>query len=518
MNTYNNSEHNAPDQRTQTEQHLSKADAAFDPIAYMTQPRLLTISLGLTRIRRLMHLLGNPQQQLRFVHIAGTNGKGSTAAYIHSILCSAGYKTGLFTSPYIINFEERIRINDASIPLNVLHDIGLRVRDAALRVQQECNEHPTEFELITAAALLYFAQERCDIVVLEVGLGGRLDSTNVISTPDVAVITRIGLDHMALLGSTCEEIAHEKAGIIKDGGHVVAWNDENASVNKVFQDACRTHHATLIMPSFEQVQCLGITELSVAHKEEAPAPAHDAAPASDPAPASAPTAAPVPEPVPSVPYENVMQRFSYQGEQYKTHLLGSYQPYNAVLAIEAARVLRSRGFTIPQTALHEGIASTRWLGRFDVRSTCNDWRCVVCDGGHNPQGARALAQSIDRAFPHTKCVFVMSVLADKNYEAMIDALLDYACLWVCVTPPSSRALSAHDACACVSRKAHERNATFSVCEARSYDDAITIIQNSAASQGVPVIFFGSLYALKDTYNSLCSSGVLPSTPWGVSKK
>lgn len=481
MNTYNNSEHNAPDQRTQTEQHLSKADAAFDPIAYMTQPRLLTISLGLTRIRRLMHLLGNPQQQLRFVHIAGTNGKGSTAAYIHSILCSAGYKTGLFTSPYIINFEERIRINDASIPLNVLHDIGLRVRDAALRVQQECNEHPTEFELITAAALLYFAQERCDIVVLEVGLGGRLDSTNVISTPDVAVITRIGLDHMALLGSTCEEIAHEKAGIIKDGGHVVAWNDENASVNKVFQDACRTHHATLIMPSFEQVQCLGITELSV-------------------------------------PYENVMQRFSYQGERYETHLLGSYQPYNAVLAIEAARVLRSRGFTIPQTALHEGIASARWLGRFDVHSTCNEWRCVVCDGGHNPQGARALAQSIDRAFPHTKCVFVMSVLADKNYEAMIDALLDYACLWVCVTPPSSRALSAHDACACVSRKAHERNATFSVCEARSYDDAITIIQNSAASQGVPVIFFGSLYALKDTYNSLCSSGVLPSTPWGVSKK
>lgn len=481
MNTYNNSEHNAPDQRTQTEQHLSKADAAFDPIAYMTQPRLLTISLGLTRIRRLMHLLGNPQQQLRFVHIAGTNGKGSTAAYIHSILCSAGYKTGLFTSPYIINFEERIRINDASIPLNVLHDIGLRVRDAALRVQQECNEHPTEFELITAAALLYFAQERCDIVVLEVGLGGRLDSTNVISTPDVAVITRIGLDHMALLGSTCEEIAHEKAGIIKDGGHVVAWNDENASVNKVFQDACRTHHATLIMPSFEQVQCLGITELSV-------------------------------------PYENVMQRFSYQGERYETHLLGSYQPYNAVLAIEAARVLCSRGFTIPQTALHEGIASARWLGRFDVRSTCNEWCCVVCDGGHNPQGARALAQSIDRAFPHTKCVFVMSVLADKNYEAMIDALLDYACLWVCVTPPSSRALSAHDACACVSRTAHERNATFSVCEAHSYDDAITIIQNSAASQGVPVIFFGSLYALKDTYNSLCSSGVLPSTPWGVSKK
>lgn len=481
MNTYNNSEHNAPDQRTQTEQHLSKADAAFDPIAYMTQPRLLTISLGLTRIRHLMHLLGNPQQQLRFVHIAGTNGKGSTAAYIHSILCSAGYKTGLFTSPYIINFEERIRINDASIPLNVLHDIGLRVRDAALRVQQECNEHPTEFELITAAALLYFAQERCDIVVLEVGLGGRLDSTNVISTPDVAVITRIGLDHMALLGSTCEEIAHEKAGIIKDGGHVVAWNDENASVNKVFQDACRTHHATLIMPSFEQVQCLGITELSV-------------------------------------PYENVMQRFSYQGERYETHLLGSYQPYNAVLAIEAARVLRSRGFTIPQTALHEGIASARWLGRFDVHSTCNEWRCVVCDGGHNPQGARALAQSIDRAFPHTKCVFVMSVLADKNYEAMIDALLDYACLWVCVTPPSSRALSAHDACACVSRTAHERNATFSVCEAHSYDDAITIIQNSAASQGVPVIFFGSLYALKDTYNSLCSSGVLPSTPWGVSKK
>ena len=387
----------------------------------------------------------------------------------------------MFTSPYIINFEERIRVNDTPIARDALHDVGLRVRDAALRVQQECNEHPTEFELITAAALLYFAQQRCDIVVLEVGLGGRLDSTNVISTPDVAVITRIGLDHMAFLGSTCEEIAHEKAGIIKDGGRVVAWNDTNTSVNKVFQDACHKHHATLFMPSFEQVQCLGIAE-------------------------------------PSVPYENVTQRFSYQGEAYHTHLLGSYQPYNAVLALEAARVLRSRGFTISQTALHEGIASARWLGRFDVRSTCNDWRCVVCDGGHNPQGARALAQSIDRVFPHTKCVFVMSVLADKNYEAMIDALLDYACLWVCVTPPSPRALSAHDACTCVSRKAHERNATFSVCEAHSYDDAIAIVENSAAAQGVPVIFFGSLYALKDTYASLHSSGVLPSTPWGVSKK
>lgn len=510
MNTFTNSEHNAPDQSAQTEPRLSKADAAFDPIAYMTQPRLLTISLGLTRIRRLMQLLGNPQQQLRFVHIAGTNGKGSTAAYIHAILRAAGYKTGLFTSPYIINFEERIRVNDTPIALDALHDVGLRVRDAALRVQQECNEHPTEFELITAAALLYFAQERCDIVVLEVGLGGRLDSTNVISTPDVAVITRIGLDHMAFLGSTCEEIAHEKAGIIKDGGRVVAWNDTNTSVNKVFQDACRAHHATLVMPSFEQVQCLGITEPSVAHKEEEPASDSVLAPAT-PQP-------PIPASAPSVPYENVTQRFSYQGEAYHTHLLGSYQPYNAVLALEAARVLRSRGFTIPQTALHEGIASARWLGRFDVRSTCNDWRCVVCDGGHNPQGARALAQSIDRAFPHTKCVFVMSVLADKNYEAMIDALLDYACLWVCVTPPSPRALSAHTACTCVSRKAHERNATLSVCEAHSYDDAIAIVENSAAAQGVPVIFFGSLYALKDTYASLHSSGVLPSTPWGVSKK
>ena len=510
MNTFTNSEHNAPRQRAQTEPRLSKADAAFDPIAYMTQPRLLTISLGLTRIRRLMQLLGNPQQQLRFVHIAGTNGKGSTAAYIHAILCSAGYKTGLFTSPYIINFEERIRVNDTPIALDALHDVGLRVRDAALRVQQECNEHPTEFELITAAALLYFAQERCDIVVLEVGLGGRLDSTNVISTPDVAVITRIGLDHMAFLGSTCEEIACEKAGIIKDGGRVVAWNDTNASVNKVFQDACHKHHATLFMPSFEQVQCLGITEPSVAPKEEEPTP--------DSVLASETPQALISASAPSVSYENVTQRFSYQGEAYHTHLLGSYQPYNAVLALEAARVLRSRGFTISQTALHEGIASARWLGRFDVRSTCNDWRCVVCDGGHNPQGARALAQSIDRVFPHTKCVFVMSVLADKNYEAMIDALLDYACLWVCVTPPSPRALSAHDACTCVSRKAHERNGTFSVCEAHSYDDAIAIVENSAAAQGVPVIFFGSLYALKDTYASLHSSGVLPSTPWGVSKK
>lgn len=176
-----------------------------------------------------MEILGNPQDSLKCVHVAGTNGKGSTCAFIESILRCAGYKTGLFTSPYIEKFEERIRVNNENIPLDRLTEITLRVKDAAEQVDAEQGEHPTEFELMTAVAFVYFAEEKCDYCVIEVGLGGRLDSTNII-TPVVSVITKIGMDHTAMLGDTIEKIAAEKAGIIKPGIPVVIAPNQPSTI------------------------------------------------------------------------------------------------------------------------------------------------------------------------------------------------------------------------------------------------------------------------------------------------
>ena len=194
----------------------------FDPIAYINEPRWQQSRYGLERTQELLERLGRPQDRLKFVHVSGTNGKGSTCAFIESVLREAGYKTGLFTSPYIITFEERIRVNGENISLGDLRDVTIDVREHAEAMADETGEHPTEFELMTAVAFEHFARSGCDIVVAEVGLGGRLDSTNIIENPEACVIVRIGLDHTELLGDTMAAVATEKAGIIKPGAKVVS--------------------------------------------------------------------------------------------------------------------------------------------------------------------------------------------------------------------------------------------------------------------------------------------------------
>ena len=221
----------------------------FDAIEYINTPRWLTSRLGLERIRELLDRLGRPQDRLKFVHVAGTNGKGSTCAFAASILAEAGFKTGLFTSPYVETFHERIRVNGRNISDEDLAAVTLRVRECAEAMEAEGGEHPTEFELMTAVALVYFAHVGCDIVVLEVGLGGRLDSTNVIAAPEVAAIVSIALDHTNLLGNTLAEIAHEKAGIVKKGSTVVSWPQEPSAM-EVVEDAARRAGDKLVVPDF----------------------------------------------------------------------------------------------------------------------------------------------------------------------------------------------------------------------------------------------------------------------------
>lgn len=428
--------------------------AEFDPVAYINEPRWQEVRPGLERIAELLDRMGRPQDRLKFVHVAGTNGKGSTCAYIAGILQAAGYRTGLFTSPYIIDFEERIRVNGQNIPTGDLRDVTLYVREHAEAMAAESGEHPTEFELMTAVAFEHFARSKCEIVVCEVGLGGRLDSTNIIEAPEACVITRLGLDHTGFLGDTLEAIAHEKAGIIKPGAVVVAWPQEDEAAMRVIRDKAASCGCDLVVPDFDGLLISPVDE-------------------------------------------NGVRRFHYDGRVFFTRLLASYQPSNAALAIETADALRNRGWNIAYDPdMTGGIYQTAWPGRFEVVST--EKSVVIVDGGHNPQGARALADSLRDVFPGQKATFVMSVLADKDYEAMIAEVLPLASAFVCVTPPNPRKLEATDLAAAV--RAQAGNADLRIEVTSDFGEAIEKARQIA---GLGIICaFGSLYSISEIKKAL----------------
>lgn len=436
----------------------------FDPIAYINTPRWQASRLGLERIRELLERLGRPQDKLKFVHVAGTNGKGSVCAYLAFILKAAGYRTGLFTSPYIERFEERICVDGEMIGADDLRDATLAVREHAEAMALETGDHPTEFELMTAVALMHFARCGCDIAVLEVGLGGRLDSTNVIDAPEACVIARIGLDHTALLGNTLAEIAGEKAGIIKDGCPVVSWPQEPEAM-AVIERAAAAHGCQLHVPAFSQLQ-----EGSIRW------PCEDAA-------LAAPSRA-----------------FSYGPfADLRTRLIGSYQPQNAAVALETAEVLRAGGWRISDEAVREGIALAAWPGRFEVveGGTAPDSFAIVVDGGHNPQGARALADSLAEAFPRRKPVFVIGVLEDKAYPEMLEAVLPLGSAFVCVTPESPRALPAHKLARAIRWTGQDLlgcSACVNPVVARDFEDAVARARQLAGPEGL-ICAFGSLYSV-----------------------
>ncbi len=353
------------------------AEESFDPKKYLQQGAWRGMKLGLHRTEELLERLGRPQDSLRIVHVAGTNGKGSTCAFMASILQAAGYRTGLFTSPYILRFNERMQVNNTDISDAELYEVALAVRNAA----EAMDEHPTAFERTTVAALLYFARAGCDMVVFEVGLGGRLDSTNVVN-PLLCAITPISLDHTHILGDTIEAIAAEKAGIIKEGVPVVCAAQVKEA-ERVIRNRAQEVHAPVIMPRFERI---------CAHAE------------------------------------GFHRVFSYDGIDVRLRLAGVYQPSNAVLAIEMARLLRVCGCDIPDAAIISGLETTFWRGRFEVVS---ESPAVIVDGGHNTEGARVLAASLREYFSRGSVNFAMSVLRDKNYRAMLGELVPTARRFFC---------------------------------------------------------------------------------------
>ena len=348
---------------------------------------------GLSRERALLEKLDNPEQALKFVHIAGTNGKGSTAAMLASMLRRAGYRTGLYTSPYILRFNERMQVNGAPISDEALCDLTEYVRPFA----DALPEHPTEFELITAMGFEYFRREQCDIVVCEVGMGGDWDATNVIENTECAVITNIGLDHTKYLGDTVEAIARTKAGIVKPGRPCVLYR-QRASVEAVIAKACREKGAPLIRADFGAL-----------------APVSDALEG---------------------------QRFDWGDlKGLSLPLLGAHQLKNAATALTAVGVLRERGWDIPESAIRQGLAEVAWPGRFQV---LRKKPLFIADGGHNPQCLAALEAALRAYLPGQKLVFLCGCMADKDYGDMFRRLRPFARAFVTVTPDNPRALPARE--------------------------------------------------------------------------
>ena len=389
---------------------------------------------GLERVSELLRRLGEPQKGLKFVHIAGTNGKGSCAAMTASVLKVAGYKTGLFTSPYLFRFNERMKIDGEDISNEALTRIIEKVKPQA----EAMDEHPTEFELITAAAMLWYKEQRCDIVVLEVGLGGRLDATNAIDAPEAAVIMNIGLDHTEILGDTVEKIAVEKAGIVKNGAPCVLYG-QSEGVEQVVRARCRETGSQLVIARADDME----SEFDSAEG----------------------------------------QVFSYKGGRYALPLLGAHQRKNAAVVIETARLLNSRGWNIPEEAIERGLYAVTWPARFEI---VRQEPCFIVDGGHNPQCAQTVAANLEKYFPGKKRVLLIGVLADKDYQGLTEILAPAADGFVCVTPDSPRALAAEDLAA------HLRRYGKPVTACGSIEEGVSAAAEAAGADGVACAV-GSLY-------------------------
>ena len=407
-----------------------------EALAYIHGVEFFGSKPGLTRIGELLEKLGNPQKGMRFIHIAGTNGKGSCAAMTASVLKAAGYKTGLYTSPYLYRFNERMQINGREIPDDMLAEIVTRVKPAA----EAMDDHPTEFELMTAIALLWYREENCDVVVLEVGLGGRFDATNIIDAPEAAVIMNIGLDHTAVLGDTAEQIAFEKAGIIKPGTEAVLFQ-QSESVTAVVRARCEELGVPLHVADFSGIK----SEFDSLYG----------------------------------------QSFTYKGELYALPLLGMHQLKNAAVVLELAEVLRARGWKLEQSDVEHGLYAVHWPGRFELLS---EEPLFVVDGGHNPQCAQTVRENLLHYFPDKRRILLLGILRDKDYEGLTEILDDAADEYICITPDSPRALPAAELAAFLKRYGKP----VSVCD--SIRGGVSLALDCSDGDSV-VCAVGSLYSV-----------------------
>lgn len=400
---------------------------------------------GLGRTERLLSMLGDPQNKLRFVHVAGTNGKGSFCSMLDSVLRESGARVGLYTSPFVERFNERMRVDGRNISDAELAEITEYIKPFA----ESMEDSPTEFELITAIAFEYFSRQHCDIVVLECGMGGRLDSTNVISTPILSVITGIALDHTAFLGDTVEKIAYEKAGIIK-GSVPCLWCGSDKAAEAVIR---------------KRADELG-SELFTVDKNNLKIKKTDLC-------------------------GTVFDFGEYK--DLKISLLGTYQPSNASNVVRAVEILRENGFEISDDDIYNGLLSAKWAARFEL--LC-DSPAVISDGGHNPEGVCAAVESVKKYFPNEKLLLVTGVMADKDYLYMAKKMSEVSERAFCVTPDNPRAMDA-DELASVFESVGVHARAFD-----SIDSAIFAAISLAKEQGRAVLCLGSLYMYADVKHAV----------------
>lgn len=406
---------------------------------YMDSLKSYGIVPGLDSVRELCRRLGDPQEGLKFVHVAGTNGKGSVLAYVSTVLKCAGYRVGRYISPTIRDYRERFQIDGRMITQKDLCALAQEVKGACDAMKSEGLPHPTPFEVETALSFLYFNRKKCDLVVLETGMGGRLDATNVIGNTQVAVLTSISMDHMQYLGNTLAAIAGEKAGILKPGCRAVSAEQEPEAME-------------VIRARAEQ---MGIS-LTVAEKKLTG----------------------------RVRYGLEKQRLDYDGmKDLEITLAGRYQIGNAVLAVETCRALRECGYDIPEKALRQGLRETRWPGRFTVLGRRP---LFVADGAHNEDAARELAESVELYFTNRRIIYIMGILKDKEYEKIIELTACYADQILTVTPPGNpRAMSSYEL-AQEAARSHPR-----VTATDSLEEAVELSYLLAGKEDV-ILAFGSL--------------------------
>lgn len=400
-------------------------------------------TFGLGRMVQLLDLIGHPEKDLKFIHIAGTNGKGSTASMSANILRKAGYTVGLYTSPYIFKFHERMQVNGECITDEELIDICGWIKEKADTMESQ----PSEFELVTCIAFEFFKRRRCDIIALEVGLGGEFDATNTIGSPEVAVMTNIGLDHVELLGDTLEKIALTKSKIIKPGCQCVIYRAA-ASVEAVFEARCAEVGAHLTRADFDSVELLSAS----------------------------------------------LEGQVFNWGQYKAlqlPLLGQHQLKNAATTLTVMMVLRKLGWSIPDEAVREGIATVSWPGRFELVARKP---LFIVDGGHNPQCIEALVNNVRDYLGDRKMVILTGVLADKDYNEMYRDMVPFAAELVTMTPPNPRALTAQ------ALKAYLDQFGKPVTACDTIEEGVQTAKAKAGEDGV-VLAYGSLYMVGDIENA-----------------
>lgn len=422
---------------------------AQEAVAYIETYTWSSTRLGLERTCELLERVGNPQKKLKFVHVAGSNGKGSICAMLSSVLRAAGYRVGLYVSPHLQAFQERFQIDGAPVSEAVFAAAAERVREAA----EAMDDHPSQFELSTAVGMLCYQEAGCELVVLEVGLGGALDSTNAIDAPEAAVIANIGLEHTEYLGNTLEEIASAKAGIIKPGCDCVCYDGPPEAMG-VIRETCRKQGVPLHTADFSRLQPLS-------HGLDG-------------------------------------QEFLWKGKTLRIPLLGGHQRNNCAVVLETLSVLRDRGWRIGEEAVRAGLARTVWPARMEVLGRDP---LFLLDGGHNPQCVQALTEALREYLPGQRVTFLTGVLADKDYRTMLHLAKPLARRFVCVTPENGRAMPAGE----LAEQLKDEG-----CAAVACGDIPQGIQAALAYGDGPVVAFGSLYmagAIREAFPGIYRSWV-----------